>query len=124
MEPAGTWFWLLVLQGRPTFRLCPIPVYPESMKILSAAAAPAWRIVAVAMFSTLAILFSNCTGNRQPPKWPYGVWYEVFVRAYADSNGDGIGDLNGLTGKLDYLKDLGVRGLWLMPVMPSPSYHK
>jgi len=57
-------------------------------------------------------------------KWPYGVNYEVFVRSYADSNGDGIGDLNGLTGKLDYLKDLGVGGIWLMPVMPSPTTHK
>ena len=52
-----------------------------------------------------------------------GVYYEVFVRSYADSNGDGVGDLNGLTGKLDYLKNLGVKGLWLMPVFPSPSYH-
>ena len=53
----------------------------------------------------------------------HGVYYEVFVRSYADSNGDGVGDLNGLTGKLDYLKNLGVKGLWLMPVFSSPSYH-
>ncbi len=52
-----------------------------------------------------------------------GVYYEVFVRSYADSNGDGIGDLSGLTQKLDYLSGLGVRGLWLMPIFPSPSYH-
>lgn len=51
-------------------------------------------------------------------------WYEVFVRSYADSDGDGIGDLKGLTGKLDYIQDLGYDGLWLMPIMPSPSYHK
>ena len=51
-------------------------------------------------------------------------WYEVFVYSFADSDGDGIGDLKGLTGKLDYLSDLGINGLWLMPVMPSPSYHK
>ncbi|GAB2557397.1 alpha-amylase family glycosyl hydrolase [Spirosoma aerophilum] len=53
-----------------------------------------------------------------------GVHYEIFVRSFADSNGDGIGDLNGVTGKLDYLKDLGVSAIWLMPVNPSPSYHK
>jgi alpha-amylase len=54
---------------------------------------------------------------------PSGVYYEIFVRAFADSNGDGIGDLNGITAKLDYLKALGVSGLWLTPINPSPSYH-
>jgi len=52
-----------------------------------------------------------------------GVYYEVFVRSYADSNGDGIGDINGLTQKLDYLSSLKVKGIWLMPIFPSPSYH-
>ena len=51
-------------------------------------------------------------------------WYEVFVRSYQDSDGDGLGDLNGLRSRLDYIEDMGWRGLWLMPVMPSPSYHK
>jgi maltose alpha-D-glucosyltransferase/alpha-amylase len=48
------------------------------------------------------------------------IFYEVFVRAFADGNGDGIGDLPGLTAKLDYLKDLGVDCLWLLPIYPSP----
>ena len=51
------------------------------------------------------------------------VTYEVFVRAFADSDGDGVGDLKGLMRKLDYLSELGVDSLWLMPVFPSPSYH-
>ncbi len=51
------------------------------------------------------------------------VYYEIFVRAFADSNGDGIGDLNGVTEKLSYLKKLGVQGIWLMPIFDSPSYH-
>ncbi len=63
--------------------------------------------------------------------WNNTVFYEVFVRSFYDSNDDGIGDLNGLISKLDYLNDgdpattndLGVTGLWLMPIMPSPSYH-
>ena len=63
--------------------------------------------------------------------WNDRVWYEVFVRSFADGNGDGIGDLKGLTAKLDYLNDgdpatttdLGVGGLWLMPITESPSYH-
>jgi 1,4-alpha-glucan branching enzyme len=46
--------------------------------------------------------------------------YEVHVRAFADSNGDGIGDFRGLTEKLDYLQDLGVTALWLLPFYPSP----
>jgi maltose alpha-D-glucosyltransferase/alpha-amylase len=48
------------------------------------------------------------------------VFYEVFVRAFADGNGDGIGDLPGLTEKLDYLQDLGVDCLWLLPIYASP----
>ena len=51
-------------------------------------------------------------------------WYEVFVRSYQDSDGDGIGDLQGLISRLDYISDMGYDGIWLMPVMPSPSYHK
>ncbi len=54
----------------------------------------------------------------------YRNWYEVFVYSFADSDGDRYGDLNGLTGKLDYIADLGFNGIWLMPIMPSPSYHK
>ncbi|GAB4531557.1 MAG: hypothetical protein Kow0063_10970 [Anaerolineae bacterium] len=48
------------------------------------------------------------------------IFYEVFVRAFADGNGDGIGDLRGLTDRLDYLQDLGVDCLWLLPIYPSP----
>ena len=49
--------------------------------------------------------------------------YEIFVRSFYDSNGDGIGDLRGLTQKLDYIAGLGVDCVWLMPVAESPSYH-
>lgn len=51
-------------------------------------------------------------------------WYEIFVYSFADSDGDRIGDLRGATEKLEYVRDLGFTGIWLMPVMPSPSYHK
>jgi glycosidase len=49
--------------------------------------------------------------------------YQVFVRSFADSDGDGVGDLSGLIEKLDYIEELGVDALWLMPIFPSPSYH-
>lgn len=51
------------------------------------------------------------------------VFYEIFVRSFADGNGDKKGDLKGVTQNLDYLKDLGVDGIWLMPINTSPSYH-
>ncbi len=46
--------------------------------------------------------------------------YELSVRTYADSNGDGVGDFRGLTQKLDYLASIGVTALWLLPFQPSP----
>jgi alpha-amylase len=58
------------------------------------------------------------------PEWfKDGVLYEIFVRSFADSNGDGIGDLRGIENKLDYLKGLGVTAVWLTPIFASPSYH-
>ncbi len=58
---------------------------------------------------------------KEDPLWfKNAIIYEVPVRAFADSNGDGIGDFRGLTEKLDYLQDLGVTALWLLPFFPSP----
>jgi maltose alpha-D-glucosyltransferase/alpha-amylase len=61
------------------------------------------------------------SGDGGDPLWyKDAVIYEVHVRAFADSNGDGRGDFQGLTGKLDYLRDLGVTAIWVLPFYPSP----
>lgn len=88
----------------------------------------------------LASLLTSClpaasteisTAPADSPWWSDAVFYEIFVRSFYDSDGDGIGDFNGVTQRLDYLNDgdpntttdLGVTGIWLMPIFPSPSYH-
>ena len=53
--------------------------------------------------------------------WKESVVYQVYPRSFCDSNGDGIGDLNGITSKLDYLKELGIDVIWLSPVYQSPN---
>ncbi len=53
--------------------------------------------------------------------WQHAVFYEIYPRSFADSNNDGIGDLNGIASKLDYLKDLGVDAIWISPCFPSPQ---
>jgi glycosidase len=60
--------------------------------------------------------------NPLPDGWEHGAFMEVFVRGYQDSDGDGIGDLRGLTKRLDYLQALGIKGLWLMPVTASADH--
>ena len=55
------------------------------------------------------------------PWWTHAVIYEIYTRSFQDSNGDGIGDLNGVTQRLDYLKTLGVDAIWLTPFYPSPN---
>src|SRR5512143_2767539 len=98
------------------------------------------RRAAVTLLGTL--LAAACAAPRPPPAagapapaatpwWQGAVFYEVFVRSFQDSDGDGKGDLRGLIARLDYLndgdpatdRDLGVDALWLMPVFASPSYH-
>jgi len=60
----------------------------------------------------------------ESPDDNYRTFYEIFVYSFCDSNGDGIGDLRGVLSKLDYLQELGINGIWFMPIHPSQSYHK
>src|SRR3982751_3618767 len=52
--------------------------------------------------------------------WQRGIIYQIYPRSFMDSNGDGVGDLPGIVGKLDYLASLGVNAIWLSPIYPSP----
>jgi len=69
-----------------------------------------------------------CTGKKSGTienHWPHaGITYEIFIQSFYDSNGDGIGDINGVIKKLEHVKELGANAIWFMPIMPSPSYHK
>jgi glycosidase len=94
---------------------------------LAACAAPAGPPTAV----PVAAVTGRPAGTAGYPWWNDTVFYEIFVRSFYDSDGDGVGDLRGLSAKLDYLNDgdpaggddLGVTGLWLMPIHPAASYH-
>jgi alpha-glucosidase len=84
-------------------------------------------LVAVAMRSggqTAPVKKTSTARQAQQAKqldwWKNAVIYEVYPRSFQDTNGDGVGDLNGITKRLDYLKDLGVDAIWLTPVYPSP----
>lgn len=72
----------------------------------------------------VVFILSGCSSSKsQQRNYEGRTFYEIFVRAFNDSNGDGIGDLNGVTEKLDYLENLGIKGIWLMPITKSTSYH-
>src|SRR5437773_2158493 len=87
------------------------------------------RVVSISRAAMLGTALAVCAAPKAAsqggaPAWTRGaVCYEVFVRSFYDSNGDGIGDLNGLIAKLDYIAKLGASCIWLMPVAASPSYH-
>ncbi|HEY6098060.1 MAG TPA: alpha-amylase family glycosyl hydrolase [Anaeromyxobacter sp.] len=101
------------------------------MRRLAALAAAAILALACASRPRAPAVSTRPAGAAPDGWWKDAVFYEVFVRSFKDSNGDGKGDLAGLVEKLDYLNDgdpatdtdLGVDALWLMPIFESPSYH-
>jgi len=75
----------------------------------------------VALAAALTASTAVAAANHPAPWWKGAVIYEVYPRSFKDSNGDGIGDLNGITSKLDYIKSLSVNAIWLTPIYPSPQ---
>ena len=88
------------------------------------------------LFLLPLIALSSCGGPKYPKAIPedlktldireddYRNYYEIFVGSFYDSDDDGMGDLDGVRLKLDYIKDTGYNGIWLMPIFTSPTYHK
>jgi glycosidase len=99
--------------------------------VTTTTAAPATTSIAPSTTSAAAATTTTIAPEPAAPWWEGRVFYEVFVRSFQDSDGDGIGDLRGVIDRLDYLNDgdpattddLGVTGIWLMPVTEGLSYH-
>jgi alpha-glucosidase len=73
-------------------------------------------------FLALLPCVATAGGSKADPRWWDGaVFYEIYPRSFQDTNGDGVGDLNGITSRLDYLAELGVDALWITPFYPSPQ---
>ena len=73
----------------------------------------------------MAVLWVGSLGKAQDSSkhwYDHAVIYEIYPRSFQDTNGDGIGDLNGITAKLDYLKELGIDAIWITPFFPSPNF--
>ncbi|WP_331345278.1 alpha-amylase family glycosyl hydrolase [Cellvibrio sp. UBA7661] len=79
---------------------------------------------AVSTSSAAAEEYLSLPVNEQADEWWHNaIFYEIWPRSFYDTDGDGSGDFQGMTNKLDYLKGLGVNGIWLTPVFEAPSYH-
>jgi alpha-glucosidase len=94
------------------------------MTIANRAARAAWRAVATLLpaFMTFAPIAASAAPKADAhPWWANAVIYEIYPRSFQDTNGDGIGDLKGVTQRLDYLEKLGVDAIWLTPFFPSPN---
>jgi len=88
----------------------------------------AWTVILVVWLTfPLCSFAQNFVGQNQnaeqndPLWWKHAVFYEIYPRSFADSNNNGVGDLNGIASKLDYLQQLGVDAIWITPCYPSPQ---
>jgi alpha-glucosidase len=102
--------WILVLA------FCGL-AFPSRLTLIAAAQA-AGKPTAPKAAASKASKTVDAEGHQW---WQHAVFYEIYPRSFADSNNDGVGDLKGITAKLDYLKDLGVDAIWITPCFPSPQ---
>jgi alpha-glucosidase len=89
------------------------------------------NLVRIVLTATMVLGFLGIAPSAEPQQkgvdseghawWQHAVFYEIYPRSFADSNNDGLGDLKGITAKLDYLKELGVNAIWITPCFPSPQ---
>jgi alpha-glucosidase len=86
---------------------------------------PSQILALLAAFTLSTTLAASAQTSANPaasgPWWKHAVVYEIYPRSYQDSNGDGIGDLNGITQRMDYIEHLGVDAIWIAPMYPSPQ---
>jgi alpha-glucosidase len=78
-------------------------------------------LAASALFAQTTVVASGSVPSVDNTWWKHAVIYEIYPRSFQDSNGDGVGDLNGITQRLDYLQALGVDAIWISPMYPSPQ---
>jgi alpha-glucosidase len=117
-------FFCRTIGGSPLDRKLWLRFGCDTLALLSGA-----LFMRIRIFLLFALIFSGLTSVAQsnPAKpdsntwWKRAVFYEIYPRSFGDSNGDGIGDLNGITAHLDYLKQLGVDAIWITPCFPSPQ---
>ena len=91
---------------------------------------PVWRFqqrliqatLATSLIAALTPALAQKPQTESAPWWRHAVFYEIYPRSFADSNNDGLGDLKGITSKLDYLHQLGVDAIWISPCYPSPQF--
>ena len=78
-------------------------------------------MAATGLFAQTTVVASGTVPTIDNTWWKHAVIYEIYPRSFQDSNGDGVGDLNGITSRLDYLQALGVDAIWISPMYPSPQ---
>ncbi|HEX6505482.1 MAG TPA: alpha-glucosidase [Terriglobales bacterium] len=78
-------------------------------------------LTTILTFGCLSLAATQAVDSEGHQWWQHAVFYEIYPRSYGDSNNDGVGDLNGITARLDYLKQLGVDAIWITPCFPSPQ---
>ena len=95
----------------------------KSLRILATLTLAAITLapIAISPQAKAATSKSDKTSNSSDPWWKHAVFYEIYPRSFQDSNGDGTGDLNGITARLDHLKAMGVDAIWIAPCYPSPQ---